>query len=177
MNNTKLLVVTGAESSGKTTLATQLCKTLEVPLVTETARQYLSQKISANNAFKYQQHDLLEIAHQQHHQEETLLSSNPKLLVCDTDLLVIMIWSEIKYGNCDAWIRNTFEEVITNGKPRHYLLCDWNIPWQADVLRENAHNRQFLFEKYINKIEQYQLPYSLLKGSPKERLQHVLSLI
>lgn len=61
--NTKIIVITGPESSGKTTLANQLSAYWKVPLVKEVARDYLKE------IYSYQQHDLLEIAKQQHKQE------------------------------------------------------------------------------------------------------------
>jgi len=54
--STEILVITGPESSGKTTLATQLANYWKTPLVTEASRDYLNGKDS------YQQHDLLKIA-------------------------------------------------------------------------------------------------------------------
>ena len=43
-------------------------------------------------------------------QEKTVISA--KKLVCDTDLLVILIWSEVRYGRCDPWIRETLENCF-----------------------------------------------------------------
>jgi nicotinamide riboside kinase len=167
--STEILVITGPESSGKTTLATQLANYWKTPLVTEASRDYLKEKDS------YQQHDLLEIAKQQHKQELTVLSHLPERIICDTDLLVIMIWSEVKYGYCDSWIYSTFENNIKkNNFCRHYYLCDSNIPWQADPRRENPHNRDELFDLYLKKLKEYELDYKIVKGEPRQRLQQVL---
>lgn len=167
--STEILVITGPESSGKTTLASQLADYWKAPLVHEVSRDYL------NNKDSYQQHDLLEIAKQQHKKEQTVLSHSPEKIVCDTDLLVIMIWSEVKYGHCDPWITNTFENSIKQKTfSRYYYLCDPNIPWQADPLRENPHNRDELFDLYLKKIEDYELAYSIVDGEPEERLQQAL---
>jgi nicotinamide riboside kinase len=167
--STEILVVTGPESSGKTTLATQLADYWKTPLVAEASRGYLKGKDS------YQQHDLLEIAKQQHIQEQTVLSHLPERIVCDTDLLVIMIWSEVKYGYCDPWIYSTFENSIKQQtSSRYYYLCDSNIPWQADPLRENPHNRDELFDLYLQKLKEYELDYRIVKGEPRERLLKVL---
>jgi nicotinamide riboside kinase len=133
------------------------------------ARDYLEGKHS------YQQFDLLEIAKQQHEKEQAILSRFPKIIVCDTDLLVIMIWSEVKYGRCDPWISETFENCITQtSTSRHYYLCDPNIPWQADPLRENPHNRNELFELYLQNLKIYELDYSIVTGDPQQRLQQVV---
>lgn len=168
--STEILVVTGPESSGKTTLANQLADHWKAPLVTEVARDYLREKGS------YLQHDLLEIAKQQHEQEQTLLSHSPERIICDTDLLVIIIWSEAKYGHCDPWITTAFENSIKQkASNRIYYLCDYNIPWQADPLRENPDNRDELFDLYLQKLKDYELDYQILKGEPRVRLQQVLN--
>lgn len=167
--STEILVVTGPESSGKTTLASQLADYWKTPLVHEVSRDYLKGKNS------YQQHDLVEIAKQQHNQEQAALSHAPNKIVCDTDLLVIMIWSEVKYGRCDPWITATFENSIKQqASSRYYYLCDFNIPWQADPLRENPHNRDELFNLYLQKLIAYELAHSIVKGEPEVRLQQAL---
>lgn len=168
--STEILVITGPESSGKTTLATQLSAYWTTPLVPEVSRDYLKDKDS------YQQHDLLEIAKQQHKQEQALLAHFPEKIVCDTDLLVIMIWSEVKYGCCDPWITTTFENSIQQQtSSRYYYLCDFNIPWQADPLRENPHNRDELFDLYLQKLKDYKLAHCIVKGEPRVRLQQALT--
>jgi len=168
--STNIIVITGPESSGKTTLATQLSAYWKVPLVKEVARDYLKAIHS------YQQHDLLEIAKKQHKQEQSFLSHGSEKIVCDTDLLVIMIWSEVKYGSCDPWIYNTFENSIEQKtSSRYYYLCDSNIPWEADQLRENPNNRHELFNLYVQKIKQYGLEHMIVTGEPLERLQKTLN--
>ena len=168
--NTEILVVTGPESSGKTTLASQLSNYWEAPLVSEVARNYLKRKKS------YQQHDLLKIAKQQNKQEKALLSRLPERIICDTDLLVIIVWSEVRYGHCDPWIITTFENSVKqNNSARYYYLCDFNIPWKADPLRENQHNRDELFDLYLQKIKEYELHHRIVKGEPRVRLQQALT--
>ena len=168
--NTEIIVITGPESSGKTTLASQLSAYWKTPLVPEIARDYLKEKGS------YQQHDLLKIGMLQHKQEQDFLSHFPKKVICDTDLLVIMIWSEVKYGTCDPWIYKTFENCINQQtSSRYYYLCDPEIPWEADQLRENPHDRDELFDLYLQKLEEYDLCHSIVEGDQQERLQQVLN--
>lgn len=169
-NNTAIIITTGPESSGKTTLSQQLADYWKTPFVLEAARDYLKDKDS------YQQQDLLEIAKQQHKREEAALAESPEKLVCDTDLLVIIIWSEVKYGHCDPWITTTFENSLSQQTiKRKYLLCDASIPWQADPLRENPHNRDELFNIYLQKLRNYELDFCIVNGEPDERLQQALN--
>ena len=167
--STEIIVITGPESSGKTTLAGQLSNSWKTSLVPEIARDYLKEKIY------YHKSDLLKIAKQQHRKEQALLSQSPEKLVCDTDLLVIMIWSEVKYGHCDQWICKTFENCFNQKLfTRHYILCDPKIPWQPDRHRENPHNRDELFTIYLKKLADYKLNYSIVKGEPHERLRQAV---
>ncbi len=165
----EIVVITGPESCGKTTLARQLANRWGAPLVNEVARDYLREKDS------YQKTDLLEIAKLQYSMEQKEVALSPEKLVCDTDLLVILIWSEVKYGSCDPWICETFENC-SNQKllARHYILCDPKMPWQPDRLRENPHNRNELFAIYLKKLTDYKLSYSIVKGEPHERLQQAI---
>ena len=164
-----IVVITGPESCGKTTLARQLADRWRAPLVNEAARDYLQGKDS------YQKSDLLKIAKLQYAMEQESTASSPEKLVCDTDLLGILIWSEVKYGSSDPWIYETFENCF-NQKTfnRHYILCDSKIPWQPDRLRENAHNRDELFDMYLRKLTDYKLNYSIVRGKPHERLQQAV---
>ncbi|MDP4941209.1 MAG: ATP-binding protein [OM182 bacterium] len=167
---TEVIVITGPESSGKTTLAAQLSAHWNFPCVAEVARSYLADKIS------YQQTDLLKIAQKQYKRELATLSKKPSRIVCDTDLLVIMIWSEVKYGDCDPWIYETFEKSLSEQSTnRGYFLCDSNIPWQADSLRENPNNRNELFKLYLQKLKKYELSFTIVKGDPKQRFEQVVT--
>ena len=167
--NSEIVVITGPECSGKTTLASQLAERWKAPLVKEVARDYLQGKDS------YQKSDLLKIAKLQYVTEQDRAASSTEKLLCDTDLLVILIWSEDKYGGCDPWIYETFEHCFNQkSSTRHYILCDPNIPWQPDRLRENSHNRDELFAIYLKKLTDYKLSYSIVKGEPHERLRQVV---
>ena len=172
----KIVVLTGPESCGKTTLAEQLSEHTRAPLVTESSRDYLDQKISGDSHFRYSEIDLLEIASQQHKQETQALDSKPGLLICDTDLLVLIIWSEVRFGHCHPWILDTFRDTLGLYK-RHYLLCDHDIPWEADALRENPSSRGELFELYRQKLEYFGLEYSVMTGSRDNRLHAAMALL
>lgn len=168
--HTEVIVITGPESSGKTTLALQLSAYWKSPCVAEVARSHLKDKIF------YKQEDLLEIAKLQHEKESKILSKQPSRMICDTDLLVIMIWSEVKYRRCDPWIYEAFEKCLSEHSARRsYYLCDSNIPWQADPLRENPNNRNELFKLYLQKLKKYELNYTIVKGGPEQRFQQVIT--
>jgi len=174
--NSDILVLTGPESCGKTTLATMLSETLQAPLVPEVSREYLDQRLSQDSQFQYSESDLLEIADRQFQSEEFALAKSPGILVCDTDLLVLIIWSEVRFGHCHDWILDAFDESISRGR-RHYLLCDYQIPWEPDPLREHADSREKLFRLYLQKIEFFGLSCSIVEGDPGERLDLAIDIL
>jgi nicotinamide riboside kinase len=171
---TRLLVTTGAESSGKTTLARQLSAALSAPLVLEASRDYLTALYARHPAYRYNESDLLHIAQLQRTREQEALRGNEPFVVCDTDTLVIIIWSEVVFGRCAPELRKLFDDALTQ-TPRHYLLCDWNgIAWEPDPLRENPHDRDKLFARYRDKLDALGLDYRIISGTKDERLQQAI---
>ena len=138
----KHIVITGPESSGKTTLTKAIAKALNTDYTEEYAREYLNSNTS------YKQEDLLLIAQGQLQKEKA--NANP-IAIHDTDLITIKIWSEYKYNQCDPWILEQIEQQ--KSKDRIYLLCKPDIPWEADPLRENPSNRAELFKIYKKELE------------------------
>lgn len=161
------IVITGPESTGKSSLSLQLSEHFQCPLVPEIAREYLSQR-SGN----YCETDLHAMAQLQiDKQLETTRSS--KLVVCDTDLLTFIIWWEFKYGSCpqpwvDLWKRNL---------PDLYLLMDIDLPWEDDPLREHPHLRSELLYSYQEKLASQNVPTVLISGTGIERLERAKTAI
>ena len=88
MNKLKI-AFTGPESSGKTTLAKWLSEELSAVCCDEYARKYLEKKDT------YDQKDLTEIAKGQ--LKEWNKNNESRLLIADTEMLVIQIWSLLKF--------------------------------------------------------------------------------
>ena len=160
--------ILGPESTGKTYLAKALAGEYKAPWVSEYSRNYLT-----NLGRPYVQSDLLEIARGQLTLEKGMSRMSPRVLFLDTDLHVIKIWSEYKYGNCDPWI-------LQQMALQHcdlYLLTYHDIPYEEDPLRENPDERPQLFEIYEQLMKDRGLPYHVLKGSHESRLSTAMRLI
>lgn len=171
----RLLITTGAESSGKTTLGRELSTTLEAPLVMEASRDYLTGLYAKHPGHRYDESDLLHIARLQLTRERQAQRGDSPLLVCDTDLLVIVIWSEVVFGGCAPALMKLFEDSLRDTE-RQYLLCDWQgIPWEADPLRENPHDRHALYARYRERLEKLGLPFRTVAGSIDARLRQALA--
>ena len=161
------IIVTGAESSGKTTLCKQLSTHFKIRFTNEFAREFLNELDK-----DYTQEDLLEIAKGQLASEQ-LTTSNQQLSLHDTDLITIKIWSEYKYGGCDNWILEQIEQQ--KSERRFYLLCKPDISWEADKQRENPNDRAELFEIYKTELESLGHTYFVVEG--KDRVEKSISKI
>ena len=161
------VIVTGPESSGKTTLCKQLSEQFKIPFTEEFSRKYID-----NLDREYLQEDLVIIAKEQLKNEQ-LTRSNKQLSLHDTDLITLKIWSEYKYGNCNDWIISQIEHQ--KQEKRFYFLCSPDIPWESDPQRENPHNRDELFEIYKVELEQLGHNYFILEG--QKRLENSIKKI
>ena len=155
------VIVTGPESSGKTTLCKALSKHFNLPFLKEYARGYLNELER-----KYKKDDLLKIAKGQLNSE-----ANTELL--DTDLITIKIWSKYKYGNCDKWILDEIEKQ--KSEKRFYLLCKPDIPWETDPKRENPNDREEFFEIYKKELGNLGHNYFMLEA--ENRTENSISKI
>lgn len=161
------MIMTGPESSGKTSLTQALALRYEWPLVPEYARWYLSRKADP----RYTLEEVLAMAEHQWRLERYLSHCHRQRdwLLCDTDLLVFEVWLEVVYGYCPDWIARAWRE----GEERHYVLCDIDVPWEADPLREAPAfaQRQMLFERYRQKLMDGPHPYCLVSGAVEQRME------
>ena len=163
-------VLSGPESSGKSTLANQLSAHLGWPVFPELARQHLEHQISTTKdlEYRYKPSDLLYLLQQQLLIEQSIIQSDNVLL--DTDLLTLIVWWQEKYGPLPA----PFQYAWRTQQPRVHLLCQPDLPWQADPLRENPRDREHLFERYLEQLTQRGCLYGLCRGKGKNRLQSAL---
>ncbi len=153
------MVFTGPESSGKTAGAEWLSTYYQIALVPEIAREYLN-----NIQLPYTKDDVTEIGIVQHKMEQTAAQIHQNI-ICDTDLLTIIIWQEEKYGKAEPRFYNDWE----NDKVDLYFLCTPDIPWEYDPLRENPYDRDRLFMVYKQWLEAFNKPFIVLSGNECER--------
>ena len=155
------IIVTGPESSGKTTLCKALSEHYNLPFTKEFAREYLTD-LGKN----YLQEDLLEIAKGQLENEQ-LINNNQQISLHDTDLITLKIWSDYKYGNCNNWILEQIEKQKVEN--RFYLLCKPDIKWNYDPLRENPTDRNELLEIYKQELENLGHKFLIIKGEDRNK--------
>ena len=151
------IVITGPESSGKTTLFEQLRTLSGFNFIPEYSRTYL-EKIDR----PYHYNDILQIA-KQYVKELEILNKNRLSVISDTDLLTLQIWCEYKFQKCHPFI---IENIKLN-PPDLYLICSPNIPWEFDPQRENPKDRIELFNIHLNKIKEMGVNMLITGGKTK----------
>ena len=162
------IAIVGPESCGKSTLALALAQHYSFAYVPEVAREYFLTHTHTN----YSVDDVIMIAQLQQ-ERENLLAQQYGNLICDTSALVNRIWAEVRFGYCPAQIR----QLESSSSYVHTLLCAPDLPWQADPLRENPHDRENLFNLYVQHLSVKSAPFSIVSGIGATRLNNALSAI
>jgi NadR type nicotinamide-nucleotide adenylyltransferase len=162
------VVITGPESTGKSFLCTELAAFHQTSYVPEYAREYL-----ADTDGKYDIKDLTRIAEGQIKLEDEFQRQNGNLIICDTSLEVIRIWSEWKYAKCDSFILEQAKVRI----PDLFLLMTPDLPWQPDDLRENPHDRDEIFAYYQKILKEYEAPVVEISGDKDSRFSKATEAI
>ena len=160
-----IVCLTGPESTGKSTMAKALANEFSAPVVPEVAREYFRNQVLDKNGYEAQ--DVLEIARLQLAAEQTLIDADPQLIICDTDLLVLRIWWEEKYGLLDPWLK----EALLRRSKRRYLLMFPDIPWEPDPLRDAPHDRMRLVARYQQTLTEDGFPYVEIHGTGEIRIE------
>ncbi len=169
----KKIVVIGPESTGKSTLCFQLAEHYQTLWCPEYAREYL---VTHGKDYSYE--DLLVIAKGQIGSENKVLStvdSRQSTVFIDTDMYVMKVWCEFAFNKCNSWILNQ----IATRKYDLYLLCNVDLPWIADELREypDMETRNKLYHFYKDIMVNQSIPWVDISGNYKERLQTAIKAV
>ena len=188
----KKLVIIGPESTGKSTLCEQLAQHYNTLWCREYAREYL-----LKNGTKYSYDDLLTIAKGQIELEENyeslvgssasgaqsqhskndseLRTRNLQLLFIDTNMYVMKVWCEFVFGKCHQYIL----DQIAKRKYDLYLLCNIDLPWTHDELREypDLERRQKLYAMYKDLMINQPVPWVEIGGNSEQRLNKAIKTV
>lgn len=164
------IAITGPESTGKSTLAEALAKYFRTEYIPEYSRTYLE-----NFEGRYSEDDVVEIAKGQHKLIVEKKEYSQNILIADTEIIVCKIWVEYVFKHSNA----TIDKILKEQDFDLYLLCDIDLPWTYDPLRENPNpeERKELFEIYRNTLTQMNLPFEIVRGNDEERISNAINII
>lgn len=162
------VLVTGPESSGKSTLARNLAWVLDGVYVPEAARAYLNRRGPA-----YAAADLPRIWTIQARAEDRARASGSSFVICDTGPETIAIWADVKFEAVPPVVaravRQRFYDLV--------LLCYPDLPWVPDPLREapDLEDRRLLYDRYRRLLDETSLFAVTIGG--KNRLANALGAL
>jgi NadR type nicotinamide-nucleotide adenylyltransferase len=139
--------VTGPESTGKTALARRLAEWCGTEWVPEASRAYAERKGSPLLAG-----DVAPIA-REHIALADLGAGRARargapLLILDTDLLSTVVYARHYYGAVPPWI----ERAERTRRADLYLLCDVDVPWLPDGVRDRPRDRETMFALFSRSL-------------------------
>ena len=174
------IVVIGPESTGKSTLCKQLAQPYNTVWCPEFAREYL-----LTNGTNYLYDDLLTIAKgqlileneysQKMNSPSFPLTTSHSPFFIDTDMYVMKVWCEFVFDKCHRFIL----DQIVERKYDLYLLCNTDLPWVKDELREypDLESRHKLYNIYKDIMINQSVPWVDISGTYEERLQKAIAAV
>jgi HTH-type transcriptional regulator, transcriptional repressor of NAD biosynthesis genes len=168
------VVLVGAESTGKTTLAADLARSLETNWISEFGRELSEQKIAAGTGDTWTSAEFVTIAATQCERENQAAELANRILICDTDAFATTIWHERYMG-----FRSPEVEAIARNHPRPalYFLTDVTTPFVQDGTRDGEAIREWMHRRFVEELTATQRPYVILRGPREERLTQALSVL
>ena len=186
MKQLKRIVAIGPESTGKSTLCAQLATHYNTLWVPEYAREFLEVQE------EYNYDDLFTIAKGQLRLEDEVAGSinisgnryqipgnadisKNNFLFIDTDMYVMQVWCEYVYNRCHNWILSQ----IANRQYDGYLLCNIDLPWEQDGMREypDKKTREKLFHYYKEMMINQRVPWTEISGNHEERMEAAVRFV
>ena len=155
------VVLTGSESTGKTTLAHQLAAHYGTVASREFVREYA---IARGNQLGVEDHG--PIARGQMAAEDDAVARAHRVAFIDTDLVSTVVYCDHYYGRCPAWIA----EAAVARAADLYLLMNIDVPWVADPARDRGDRRPEMHALFRHRLEALHLPYVEIGGNWEQRL-------
>lgn len=168
------VVVTGAESTGTTTLALLLAEALNCPYVPEYGREYTEKRDSVTDD-PWREDELVEIAEEQIELEDAAARRSVNgWVVADTDAMTTALWHERYFGRRSKLVDQVAADQV---RPFAYILTSDDIAFEADAIREGGAGRHAMTQRFREDIKAHGIKWIEVKGSPEERLSTALHFL
>ena len=158
------VLLTGAESTGTTSLAESLADRFATTWVPEYGRDYSVPKDRLGEPWTSA--EFLHIGLSQQAREDAAARGANRLLFCDTDALATAIWHE-RYLGCFG---SAVAATTWSDRYDLVLLADADFPWTDDGTRNSDAVRQSMQRRFVEELTRRGRPFVTLSGSPAERL-------
>ncbi|KAF2506940.1 AAA family ATPase [Flavobacterium zhairuonense] len=166
------VVLLGAPSTGKTTLAEKLASHFNTQWMPEYGREYW-EKHQINKRLTLE--DLLKIAETHIEREDALVLQSNQFLFSDTNAITTYLFSLDYHGKA----LSDLEDLAKKAETRHDIIfvCDTDIPYDDTWDRSGDVKRKEFQEKIIDDLNTRNLKYYVLRGAIEERIEQVSKVV
>lgn len=165
----KKVLLLGAESTGKSTLAQALAAHYQTQWVSEYLREFVAQQGRLPQASEQ-----LLIAQTQIAYEITAMVMAQNYLFCDTGPCMTALYSSYCFGECPS-------DLLHLAQQHRYdvvLVTNTDIAWQADGIQRDSPAAQLaIHQSLLNLLHDWSWDYTLVTGGEAERLKQVTNLL
>jgi HTH-type transcriptional repressor of NAD biosynthesis genes len=163
--------VVGSESTGKSTLCARLADHYRTAWVGEYGREYSLEKLRNGLQGQWVDDEFIHIGFEQQRREDDAARRADPVLICDTDALATMVWSE-RYLD-----RVPTRWPLPPSRIALYLIPYPDVPFVADAIRDGEHKRYWMYERLVELFTQRALPFTVLRGSYDDRYEQAVKTI
>ena len=119
------------------------------------------------------------MAHYQNEMEYNLQKQSDKLLICEKLSFALTIWCERYLGKYYDVIYKIYQDAkYLNYSEKIYILTKPNVPFIQDGYRDGEHIREWMYERFIEELNKYNMKYYLIESSDyKERYNKAIEII
>ena len=173
----KRVVVIGAESTGKTTLARLLAERFETEWVPEFGREHWERKIErwspGDPAPSWSPDEFVDIAKEQQKREEAAARRANRVLFADTNAFATGTWNERYHSTRDPRV----DAIGARDKVDLYLLTAPDVPFVQDGLRDGEHIRDWMDGRFAEQLANGKTPVVRLTGSYEQRFEQAVAAV
>ena len=168
------VVLVGAESTGKTTLATDLAAALNTGWVAEYGREHWEAKIARGDLNFWRPEEFAEIAREQCRREDAAARVCNRVLICDTDAFATRVWYK-RYLN--GWSPEVDAIAAAHRRPDLYLLTDLATPFEQDGTRDGELIRGWMHQTFVEELTADARPFVAVSGTREQRLATAVAAV
>lgn len=104
---------------------------------------------------------------------DLITSPLPPFVFFDTELIITKVWFQHCFGEVPDFVTHQLQKGFFD----FYIVCDTDLPWEPDPVREHGDDREYFSNWYLREIEQLEKPYVIVQGTGSERLSNAVKAI
>ena len=171
------VVLIGAESTGKTTLAQLLARHFHTEWVPEYGREHWERKVAGltmdDPLPAWTPEEFVDIARTQQSREDALAGIANRVLFCDTNAFATGTWFERYHHERHPEV----DAIGASDKVDLYLITAPDVPFVQDGFRDGEKIRHWMHARFVEQLAVGKSPMCVLQGSYAERLATAIEAV